>query len=151
MDAPEFDTYFELSKRDEKIEAHMNPIRQLRAQIAKLKSNKSDAIGTNKPLSLDSQNFHYQDTINKLHNENECFRAENSKIKQHYKELYDSIKVTRNSHNEKITSLQNEIVNLKAQIKGKCHSPIAIVMFQRFLCFVNMILMLYLFRAYHIS
>ena len=33
-DAPEFDAYFELAKRDEKIQAHTNTIRLLRAQIA---------------------------------------------------------------------------------------------------------------------
>ena len=72
-DAPEFDTYFELSKSDEKIQAHTNTIRLLRAQVAQLKSNKCDVYGTNKPSSSDSQNFQYQNTINKLHYENECF------------------------------------------------------------------------------
>ncbi|GJZ86924.1 retrovirus-related pol polyprotein from transposon TNT 1-94, partial [Tanacetum coccineum] len=33
--------------------------------------------------------------LNALHDLNECFRAENAKVKQHYKELYDSIKITR--------------------------------------------------------
>lgn len=92
-DAPEFDAYFELAKRDEKIQAHTNTIRNLRVQIAQLKSNKSDVIGTQKPQPIDSQNFQFQDTINKLQHENDWFRAENSKVKQHYKELYDSIKI----------------------------------------------------------
>jgi hypothetical protein len=91
----------------------------LRAQIAQLKSNNSDVIGTQKPLSVDSQNFQFQDTINKLQHENDWFRAENSKVKQHYKELYDSIKITRDINNEKITSLLKEIENLKTPVKGK--------------------------------
>ena len=33
-DAPEFDAYFELAKRDEKIQAHTNTIQKLRDQIA---------------------------------------------------------------------------------------------------------------------
>lgn len=51
--------------------------------------------------------------------ENDCFQAENSNVKMFYKELYDSIKVTRDKHNEKIMSLLNEIKNLKTQVKGK--------------------------------
>ncbi|PWA48044.1 hypothetical protein CTI12_AA423410 (mitochondrion) [Artemisia annua] len=44
---------------------------------------------------------------------------ENSKIKQHYKELHDSIKIVRDKNNEKITSLLKENENLKTQVKGK--------------------------------
>ena len=54
-----------------------------------------------------------------MHSDIEWFQAENAKVKQHYKELFDLVKVTRDNNNEKITSLQNEIVNLKAQVKGK--------------------------------
>nr|GFA08476.1 retrovirus-related Pol polyprotein from transposon TNT 1-94 [Tanacetum cinerariifolium] len=68
---------------------------------------------------LKSQNFQLHDTINKLQKENDCFQAENSKIKQHYKELYDLIKITHATHIEKITSLLNEIETLKTQVKGK--------------------------------
>ncbi|GKE60938.1 hypothetical protein Tco_1511305 [Tanacetum coccineum] len=42
--------------------------------------------------------------------------AENAKIKQHYKELYDSIKITRAKHIEQTTPLLTENENLKAQI-----------------------------------
>ncbi|GJW09605.1 retrovirus-related pol polyprotein from transposon TNT 1-94 [Tanacetum coccineum] len=45
--------------------------------------------------------------------------GENEKVKQHYKELYDSIKLTRAKTIEKTTSLLTEIKTLKAQIKGK--------------------------------
>ncbi|GJR61116.1 retrovirus-related pol polyprotein from transposon TNT 1-94 [Tanacetum coccineum] len=45
--------------------------------------------------------------------------AENEKVKQHYKELYDSIKLTCAKTIEKTNSLLAEIENLKAQIKGK--------------------------------
>nr|GEY66672.1 integrase, catalytic region, zinc finger, CCHC-type, peptidase aspartic, catalytic [Tanacetum cinerariifolium] len=44
------------------------------------------------------------------------FRAENGKIKQHYKELYDSIKITCAKNIERVTALTTENVNLKAQI-----------------------------------
>ncbi|GJZ09234.1 retrovirus-related pol polyprotein from transposon TNT 1-94 [Tanacetum coccineum] len=51
-----------------------------------------------------------------LQEQNELFRAENAKIKQHYKELYDSIKITRAKHIEQTTALLTENENLKAQI-----------------------------------
>ena len=89
--------------------------------IARLKddAHKSNVIETQKPQSIDSQIFEMQKVIDHFRLENECFRAENSKVKQHYKELYDSIKITRDKTNEKITSLLNEIENLKTQVKGK--------------------------------
>ncbi|GJR95541.1 hypothetical protein Tco_0267715 [Tanacetum coccineum] len=51
--------------------------------------------------------------------QNELFRAENEKIKQHYKELYDSIKIMRAKHIEQTTALTTENENLKAQIQNK--------------------------------
>ncbi|GJY58543.1 hypothetical protein Tco_0458435 [Tanacetum coccineum] len=118
-DAPEFDAFFELNEKDAQLQTHRNTIHKLKAQIYHLKANKSDVTGTLLPQPLESQNFHLQDTINKLQKENDCFRAKNSKIKQHYKELYDSIKITRATHIEKITSLLNEIETLMTQVKGK--------------------------------
>ncbi|GJR92914.1 retrovirus-related pol polyprotein from transposon TNT 1-94 [Tanacetum coccineum] len=44
--------------------------------------------------ALVSQNKDLTAKLNALHDLNECFRAENAKVKQHYKELYDSIKIT---------------------------------------------------------
>nr|GEX10997.1 integrase, catalytic region, zinc finger, CCHC-type, peptidase aspartic, catalytic [Tanacetum cinerariifolium] len=56
--------------------------------------------------------------------ENDLFRAENEKIKQLYKELYDSIKITRAKHIEQVTALTTENVNLKAQILDTMNSII---------------------------
>jgi hypothetical protein len=118
-DAPEFDTCFELSKKDEVIQAHSNTIRKLRAQIAQLKSNMGNVTNTSHLMSLDSQNFQKQDIINVLKNENEWLRAEMPNAKQRYKELFESIKITRDQNNERVTSLLNEIENLKTMVKGK--------------------------------
>ncbi|GJS72695.1 integrase, catalytic region, zinc finger, CCHC-type containing protein, partial [Tanacetum coccineum] len=41
---------------------------------------------------------------------------ENEKVKKHYKELYDSIKITRAKHIKQITALLTDNENLKAQI-----------------------------------
>ncbi|GJZ71536.1 retrovirus-related pol polyprotein from transposon TNT 1-94 [Tanacetum coccineum] len=51
-------------------------------------------------------------------------KAENEKVKQHYKELYDSIKITRAKHIEQTTALLTENENLKAQIHEnlKCNT-----------------------------
>nr|GEX63061.1 hypothetical protein [Tanacetum cinerariifolium] len=48
--------------------------------------------------------------------------SENDKIKQHYKELYDFIKITRAKHIEQVTALTTKNVNLKAQILEKVNS-----------------------------
>ncbi|GJV39284.1 integrase, catalytic region, zinc finger, CCHC-type containing protein, partial [Tanacetum coccineum] len=45
--------------------------------------------------------------------------AENEKVKQHYKELYDSIKIMRAKHIEQTTALLTKNENLKVQIKDK--------------------------------
>ncbi|GJU31398.1 hypothetical protein Tco_1174987 [Tanacetum coccineum] len=59
-----------------------------------------------------------KDNVNGLQEQNELFRAENAKIKQHYKELYDSIKITRAKHTEQITALKNENESLKVQLQN---------------------------------
>nr|GEX29520.1 retrovirus-related Pol polyprotein from transposon TNT 1-94 [Tanacetum cinerariifolium] len=54
--------------------------------------------------------------VTALQAQKDMFRAENDKIKQHYKELYNSIKITRAKHIEQVTALTTKNVNLKAQI-----------------------------------
>nr|GEW05989.1 integrase, catalytic region, zinc finger, CCHC-type, peptidase aspartic, catalytic [Tanacetum cinerariifolium] len=51
--------------------------------------------------------------------------AENDKVKQHYKELYDSIKITRAKHIEQVTKLTAENVTLKTSVsKAKVQPPV---------------------------
>ncbi|GJR49725.1 hypothetical protein Tco_1400246 [Tanacetum coccineum] len=57
--------------------------------------------------------------VGALQEQNEIFKAENEKVKQHYKELYDSIKIIRVKTIEKTTFLLTENEKLKAQLKGK--------------------------------
>ncbi|GJZ31450.1 hypothetical protein Tco_0576497 [Tanacetum coccineum] len=54
-----------------------------------------------------------------LQEQNELFRAKNGKIKEHYKELYDSIKIMRAKHLEETTGLLTENESLKVQIQNK--------------------------------
>ncbi|GKC17575.1 hypothetical protein Tco_1014357 [Tanacetum coccineum] len=60
--------------------------------------------------------------VTTLQEQNEPFRAENAKVKQHYKELYDSIKITRAKHIERTTALTTKNENLKAQIHENLQS-----------------------------
>ncbi|GJZ20212.1 integrase, catalytic region, zinc finger, CCHC-type containing protein [Tanacetum coccineum] len=101
------------------IQSHKNTIRKLKAQISELKANKSDNNRHLEYKSLDSQNFQLKQTVTDLQNQLEDFKAENAKIKLHYQELFNSIKVTRAQTTEKAKSLQNEIKNLRTQLKGK--------------------------------
>nr|GFA34963.1 hypothetical protein [Tanacetum cinerariifolium] len=57
--------------------------------------------------------------VSVLQEQNELFRVENEKVKQHYKELYDSINITRAKHIDQTTSMLTENENLKVQINAK--------------------------------
>ncbi|GJS05266.1 integrase, catalytic region, zinc finger, CCHC-type containing protein [Tanacetum coccineum] len=63
--------------------------------------------------ALDSQNKDLNAKVNALQDLNERLRAENKKVKQHYKELYDSIEPTCAKTIEKTTSLLTKIETLK--------------------------------------
>ncbi|GKC08193.1 hypothetical protein Tco_0999803 [Tanacetum coccineum] len=62
--------------------------------------------------------FHVQD-VTALIEQNDCVRIELEKVKQHYKELYDSIKIKRAHTSEKTSTMLNEIESLKAQLRSK--------------------------------
>ncbi|GJR59416.1 hypothetical protein Tco_1501578 [Tanacetum coccineum] len=69
-----------------------------------------------RPLDLRARNFQISqltEKVNSLQEENEFFRAENAKIKQHYKELYDSIKIMRTKHTEQTNALKKENESLR--------------------------------------
>nr|GEU62339.1 hypothetical protein [Tanacetum cinerariifolium] len=72
--------------------------------------------------TADSQITKLTEQVTNLQAQNNLFRAENDKIKQHYKELYDSIKITRAKHIEQVTALTTENVNMKAQTLKKVNS-----------------------------
>ncbi|GJR29324.1 hypothetical protein Tco_1105556 [Tanacetum coccineum] len=69
--------------------------------------------------TLDSQNIELTEHVTAFQEQNERFRVENEKVKQHYKELYDSIKITCAKTIEKSSSLLTENEKLKAQLKGR--------------------------------
>ncbi|GJW94463.1 retrovirus-related pol polyprotein from transposon TNT 1-94, partial [Tanacetum coccineum] len=121
-DAPSFDSLFVIGQLTEQIQSRGNTIRELKEKISRLTKKNSDADPLFDLKALVSQNKELTAKLNALHDLNERFRAENAKVKQHYKELYDSIKITRAKTIEHKNSLLTEIENLKAQLKenSKC-------------------------------
>ncbi|GKB33394.1 retrovirus-related pol polyprotein from transposon TNT 1-94 [Tanacetum coccineum] len=87
-------------------------------------SRPTKALTVEADRTLDFRTLDFQITqltkkINVLQEQNELFREENGKIKQHYKELYDSIKIMRAKHLEQTTALLTENESLKVQIQNK--------------------------------
>nr|GEX03728.1 hypothetical protein [Tanacetum cinerariifolium] len=59
------------------------------------------------------------DMLEQAAQQNDRFRAENEKVKQHYNELYDSIKIMCAKTIKKTSSLLTKNEKLKARLKGK--------------------------------
>ncbi|GKC23438.1 hypothetical protein Tco_1025588 [Tanacetum coccineum] len=123
-DTPDFDSVFVIEKMKASIQGKDNAIKKLRTQISQLKETRSEADRTLDFRTLDFQITQLTEKVTVLQEQNELFRAENEKVKQHYKELYDSIKITRAKHIEQTTALLTENENLKAQIHEnlKCNT-----------------------------
>ncbi|GJT32416.1 hypothetical protein Tco_0922835 [Tanacetum coccineum] len=118
-DVLNFDSIFVIEKMKASIQGKDNAIKKLRMQISQLKETSSEADCTLDYMTLDFQITQLTEKINVLQEQNELFRVENGKIKQHYKELYDSIKITRAKHLEQTTALLTENESLKVQIQNK--------------------------------
>ncbi|GJU84229.1 hypothetical protein Tco_1291775 [Tanacetum coccineum] len=119
QDAPEFDSFFEINQLKEQLQGRGNTIRELKEKISHMSEKCSEADLILDSKALDSRNKELTEYVTALQEQNARFRVENEKVKQHYKELYDSIKITRAKTIEKTSSLLTEIENLKAQLKGK--------------------------------
>ncbi|GJV57230.1 integrase, catalytic region, zinc finger, CCHC-type containing protein [Tanacetum coccineum] len=85
---------------------------------------RSEAYRTLDFRALDFQITQLTEKVTVLQEQNKLFKVENPKIKQHYKELYDSIKITHAKHIEQTTVLLTENKSLKAQIHEnlKCNT-----------------------------
>nr|GFC26831.1 hypothetical protein [Tanacetum cinerariifolium] len=93
-----------------------NVIRQLKKKLSELQVTSSDTECTIKVRTTDSQLTKVTDPVTNLQAQNDRFKAENDKVKQHYKKLYDSIKITRAKHIEQVTKLTAENVTLKTSV-----------------------------------
>ncbi|GJZ72475.1 retrovirus-related pol polyprotein from transposon TNT 1-94, partial [Tanacetum coccineum] len=119
QDTPEFDSFFEINKMKEQLQGKNNTIRKLKEQISHMNEKCSEADRTLDFKALHSQNIELTEHVTALQEQNKRFRAENKKVKQHYKELYDSIKITHAKTIKTTTSLLTANEKLKAQLKGK--------------------------------
>nr|GEV43192.1 hypothetical protein [Tanacetum cinerariifolium] len=120
---PDFDSIFVIGKMQASLQEKDNVIRQLKRQLFELQVTPSDTDRTLRVQTTDSQITELTDHVTHLQAQNDMFRAENDKIKQHYKELYDSIKITRANHIEQVTKLTTENVNLKTCISKATVNP----------------------------
>ncbi|GJR51912.1 retrovirus-related pol polyprotein from transposon TNT 1-94, partial [Tanacetum coccineum] len=118
-DTPDFDSVFVIGKMKASLQGKDNAIKKLKTQISHLQETRSEADCTLDFRALDFQITQLTDKVTALQEQNELFKEKNEKIKQHYKELYDSIKITRAKHIEQTTALTTENENLKAQIQNK--------------------------------
>ncbi|GJX54526.1 retrovirus-related pol polyprotein from transposon TNT 1-94 [Tanacetum coccineum] len=118
----DFDSVFVIGKMKAFLQGKENVIKKLKMQISQLKETRSEADRTLDFRALDFQITQLTEKVTTLQEQNELFRAENGKIKQHYKELYDSIKITCAKHIEQTTALLTENENLKVQIHNKMQS-----------------------------
>ncbi|GJT00568.1 retrovirus-related pol polyprotein from transposon TNT 1-94 [Tanacetum coccineum] len=115
-DTPDFNSVFVIGQMKASLQGKDNVIQKLKMEISQLKETRSELDRTLDFRARDFQISQLTEKVNGLQEQNELFRAENAKIKQHYKELYDSIKITRAKHTEQTTALKNENENLKVQL-----------------------------------
>ncbi|GJW19517.1 hypothetical protein Tco_0026953 [Tanacetum coccineum] len=103
-EAPDFNSFFKIKNLEHQIQEKDNVIRDLKFLVSNMNDRSCEPYNANDVTDLLEQN--------------EWFRAEIEKVKQHYKEMFESIKITRTSTNEKTSSLLTQIEDLKAQLEG---------------------------------
>ncbi|GJX90776.1 hypothetical protein Tco_0344102 [Tanacetum coccineum] len=104
VEAPDFNSFFKIKNLEHQIQEKDNVIRDLKVLVSNVNDRSCEPYNANDVTDLLEQN--------------ERFRAEIEKVKQHYKELFESIKITRASTNEQTSSLLTQIEDLKAQLEG---------------------------------
>nr|GEZ76697.1 integrase, catalytic region, zinc finger, CCHC-type, peptidase aspartic, catalytic [Tanacetum cinerariifolium] len=115
-DTPYFDSVFVIGKMQASLQGKDNVIRQLKKQLSELQVTNSDTECTIKVRTTNTQFTKVTDPVTNLQAQNDRFRAENDKVKQHYKQLHDSIKITHAKHIEQVTKLTAENVTLKTSV-----------------------------------
>ncbi|GKA50542.1 hypothetical protein Tco_0743615 [Tanacetum coccineum] len=105
QEAPDFNSFFKIKNLEHQIQEKDNVIRHLKDRVANV--NDRSCVPYN---AID---------VTALVEQNDCYRVELEKVKQHYKEMYDSIKITRAHTSEKTSTMLNEIESLKAQLRSK--------------------------------
>nr|GEV52456.1 hypothetical protein [Tanacetum cinerariifolium] len=86
-DTSDFDSVFVIDKMQASLQGKDNVIRQLRKQLSQFQLTRSNTDRTLQVQTADSQITKLTEQVTDLQAQNSLFRAENDKIKQHYKEL----------------------------------------------------------------
>nr|GEX43082.1 retrovirus-related Pol polyprotein from transposon TNT 1-94 [Tanacetum cinerariifolium] len=100
-DTPDFNSVFVIGKMQAYLQGKDNVIRQLKKQLSQLQVTRSDTDRTLRVQTTDSQITKLTDHVTQLQAQNDLFRAENNKIKQHYKEFKAKVQppiLTRTKH-----------------------------------------------------
>ncbi|GJU46282.1 hypothetical protein Tco_1203548 [Tanacetum coccineum] len=105
QEAPDFNSFFKIKNLEHQIKEKDNVIRHLKDLVASVNDRSREPYNAVDVTALIKQN--------------DCDRVELEKVKQHYKELYDSIKIARAHTSEKTSTMLNEIESLKAQLRSK--------------------------------
>ncbi|GJW69325.1 hypothetical protein Tco_0123749 [Tanacetum coccineum] len=100
QEAPDFNSFFKIKNLEHQIQEKDNVIRDLKVLVSNVNDRSCELYNANDVTDLIEQNEH--------------LRAEIEKVKQHYKEIFESIKITRTSTNEQTSSLLTQIEDLKA-------------------------------------
>ncbi|GJR65763.1 retrovirus-related pol polyprotein from transposon TNT 1-94 [Tanacetum coccineum] len=103
QEAPDFNSFFKIKNLKHQIQEKDNVIRDLKVLVANVNDRSCETYNAKDVTALIEQN--------------ECVRVELEKVKQHYKELYDSIKITRAHTSEKTSTMLNEIESLKGSVE----------------------------------
>ncbi|GJU89072.1 hypothetical protein Tco_1301495 [Tanacetum coccineum] len=104
QEAPDFNLFFKIKNLEHQIQEKDNVIRDLKVLVSNMNDRSCEPYNAKDVTDLLEQNEH--------------FRVEIEKVKEHYKELLESIKITRVSTKEKTSSLLTQIEDLKAQLEG---------------------------------
>nr|GEY29607.1 integrase, catalytic region, zinc finger, CCHC-type, peptidase aspartic, catalytic [Tanacetum cinerariifolium] len=109
---------FEIKKLKASIQGKDNAIRKLRTQISQLQETRSEADRTLDFRALDFQITQLTEKVSVLQEQNELFRVENANVKQHYKKLYDSIKITCAKHIDQTRGDRSRLRNFVKKFTG---------------------------------
>ncbi|GKC33518.1 hypothetical protein Tco_1045902, partial [Tanacetum coccineum] len=91
QEAPDFNSFFKIKNLEHQIQEKDNVIRHLKDLVANVNDRSCEPYNAKDVTALIEQN--------------DCVRVELEKVKQHYKELYDSIKITRAHTSEKTSTM----------------------------------------------
>ncbi|GKD15914.1 hypothetical protein Tco_1205072 [Tanacetum coccineum] len=112
QDSPEFHEFFEINELKAQLQAKNSTINNLKKQIKNVHEKSNEAKVKHDIDVIETINIELEHKVAKLLKENET-------LKKHYKDLYDSIKVTRTKTIEQTTSLIAKNDEFKAQLQEK--------------------------------